>query len=201
MNGFKDPTWISRVAMVTLGAYAVLKAFIAIMGFISPLAALPAGPAATVGVAAILFLVALLGCYVLVAMWIYRTNANAHLFSNDVSITPGWSVGWFFVPFANLVMPFRGVKETWQASHEYAGRFEEVDSPLLGWWWGLWIAGNIVSNLSLLFGGYAADALEGAAYVNVLAAAISIAASLVLVQLMRRLNRAQLAASQGSVFA
>ncbi|HEX4736274.1 MAG TPA: DUF4328 domain-containing protein [Allosphingosinicella sp.] len=195
MEGFRDPTLLSRVATVALGAYAVSKTFTAIMWFIDP------GAIAAVGVGAILYLVALLACYVLVAMWIYRTNANAHLFSDDVTITPGWSVGWFFVPFANLVMPFRGVRETWQESHEAAGRFEEVDSPLLGWWWGLWIATNIVSNMAGMFGGYNPDALEAAPYVNLAAAAMSVASSLVLIQLMRRLNSAQLAASQGSVFA
>jgi hypothetical protein len=195
MEEFKDPTLLSRVATGMLAVYAVSEAFVAIMFLIDP------APTPAVGVAAIVYVAALVACCVVVGMWIYRTNANAHVFSTDMTITPGWSVGWFFVPFANLVMPFRGVKETWQESHEAAGRFEEVESPLLGWWWGLWIAGNIASSVFARLGGYDQNGLEMARYLNLAAAAMNVAASLVLIQLMRRLNSAQLAASRGSVFA
>jgi hypothetical protein len=197
MYEFKDPTGVGRAATIALYAYMVLKALTAFLRFTS--AAPEADP--YFAVSALGYVAALVACYILVGMWIYRTNANAHSFSTDMSITPGWSIGWFFIPFANLVKPDRGVQETWRESHERAGRYEEADSSLLGWWWGLWIASNIVSNMSGLFGGFDAEALDGARYAGLVAAAVSCAASLVLIQLIRRLNGAQLAASQGSVFA
>ena len=44
-------------------------------------------------------------------------NCNVRaLGANDLSISPGWSAGWFFVPFANLVKPFVAVREIWNAS-------------------------------------------------------------------------------------
>jgi hypothetical protein len=117
-----------------------------------------------------------------------------------MSITPGWSIGWFFVPFANLVMAFRGVQETWQESHEFAGLNEDRDSPLLRWWWGLWLATNIVSNLGSFLGRNPSTA-RSEAYFNLVSAALSVGAGLVLIQLIRRLDRAQLLASRTSVFA
>jgi hypothetical protein len=195
MGNFKDPTGLARAAMVALCAYMLLKGLLSVLEF----GASPEDPA--VGLAAIGYLVALLASYVLVGCWIYRTNANAHLFSDAMSITPGWSIGWFFIPFANLVMPYRGVEETWKGSHQAAGRYEEAESSLVGWWWGLWIATNVSSNLEVFFGGNSPQALEIARYVILISAAISVAAGIVLIQLMRRLDRAQLDASRGSVFA
>jgi hypothetical protein len=197
MREFKDPTRVGRAATIALYAYMVTKALVALLRFTT--GASNGDP--LLGVASLGFVVALIASYILVGMWIYRANANAHSFSSDMSITPGWSIGWFFVPFACLVMPYRGVQETWRESHERAGRFEEVDSSLLGWWWGLWIASNILSNFVVFSGGYSADALGGAVYVNLVVAAVSVATGLVLIQLIRRLNGAQLAASNGSVFA
>ena len=48
--------------------------------------------------------------------WVYVTNRNAQQWSDSMSISPGWNVGWFFVPVASLWMPFRGVCETRGAS-------------------------------------------------------------------------------------
>ena len=192
---FKDPRRLTSVATIALCAYMVLKVLASILAFV-----LPAG-SASLAFAASVYLLALLACSILVGMWIYRTNANAHSFGGEMSITPGWSVGWFFIPFANLVMPYTAVHETWQVSHEFAGRLEEEQSSLVGWWWGLWIVNTIVSNFHGLLGGFAAGEAGGVAVVGVVATAVSIALCFVFIRLMRRLVSAQRAAAQGSVFA
>jgi len=49
--------------------------------------------------------------------------------------TPGWSVGWYFVPVMSLWKPFQAMREIWQASAQ-PGNWQAVEtSPLLGWWW------------------------------------------------------------------
>lgn len=195
MREFRDPAGIGMAAIVALGVYMALKSLMVAMLF-------AAGPEnIRFGLLALGYLAALLACYVLVGWWIYRTNANAQSFGSGLSITPGWSVGWFFVPFANLVMPFQGVKEVWQESHEAAGWLEALESPLLGWWWGLWIAMNIVSNIAGFAGPYQPGATQGALMLEAVAAALSVAGGLVLILLIRRLDATQLAASRGGVFA
>ncbi|HEY5710666.1 MAG TPA: DUF4328 domain-containing protein [Allosphingosinicella sp.] len=149
----------------------------------------------------LLSLVSLLICVVVVGMWIYRTNANAHSFGVEMSITPGWAVGWFFVPLANLVMPFQAMKEVWDESHRLAGRHEEMESSLIGWWWGLWIASNIAANLPFYPGGDTPAAVDLSHSLQLISAGVSVAASVALILLMRRLDDAQIAASRGSVFA
>lgn len=84
-------------------------------------------------------------------VWISRANANAHaLGANDMSITPGWSAGWFFIPFANLVKPFQNVREIWNVSDSDPRDVSASGSaPLIvSAWWTLWILSNICGQAS-----------------------------------------------------
>src|ERR1700754_3506800 len=50
------------------------------------------------------------------AVWIHRANRNARaLGAVGMRFSPGWAVGWFFVPIANLWKPYQAMKEIWQA--------------------------------------------------------------------------------------
>jgi hypothetical protein len=51
-----------------------------------------------------------LAAFVLVGVWIYRANANAHALGGDLSVSPGWAVGWFFVPIACLFKPYLAMR-------------------------------------------------------------------------------------------
>jgi hypothetical protein len=49
--------------------------------------------------------------------WIHRANRNARaLGAEGMRFTPGWSVGWYFVPIMSLWKPFQAMREIWQAS-------------------------------------------------------------------------------------
>ena len=78
---------------------------------------------------------------VLVLMWIYRANYNARqLGAIDMTFTPGWSIGWYFIPVVNLWKPYRAMKEIWHASaNPKTWQNQRHTPPLLSWWWGLWI--------------------------------------------------------------
>jgi hypothetical protein len=84
---------------------------------------------------------------IVVAMWIHRAHANLHDAGIDgLEFTPGWAVGWYFVPFANLVKPFQAMRELWNASHMRHDPFGGEAPTDLKLWWGAWIVGNILSN-------------------------------------------------------
>jgi len=196
MTKFQDPTGLSRWATIMLCAYMALLA----IETIRLLIVRPGAPA--FGLVVVFYPIALVLCAILILCWVYRASANAHLFgTGGMTITPGWSVGWFFIPIANLVMPFRGVDEAWRASQKAAGRDAEARSPVVRWWWGLWLLNNIVTSIVLVTGGGETYASPGLHFLNLIATALGIAASLVLIRLMSSLNRAQLIASRGSVFA
>jgi hypothetical protein len=78
-------------------------------------------------------------------VWQHRAQRNAiELTYGKLEFTPGWAVGWWFVPFANLVKPFQTVRELWKASHGgYNGRVVATWS-VIGWWWGLWLGASVL---------------------------------------------------------
>jgi len=75
-----------------------------------------------------------------VAMWIYRAHANLDAADlPGLEYTPGWSVGWFFIPFASLWKPFSAMRELWNASHGAVGDYSETAPALLWVWWLCWV--------------------------------------------------------------
>ncbi|SEH20139.1 protein of unknown function [Sphingopyxis sp. YR583] len=83
------------------------------------------------------------------SMWIYRAAANvaaAEVVGFDY--TPGWSVGWFFIPIANLVKPFQAMRQIWNASHGHRADALDHGNGLLTIWWATWLVSNIANNIS-----------------------------------------------------
>jgi hypothetical protein len=76
---------------------------------------------------------------ILFLRWIYCANSNARkLGASGMAFTPGWSVGWFFVPFANFVKPYQVMREIWQtSSNPGAWKGEPVPFKIAAWW-GIW---------------------------------------------------------------
>ena len=77
---------------------------------------------------------------ILVLTWIHRANYNARqLGAADLHFTPGWAIGWYFVPIAWFWKPYQAMTEIWRASRNPSDWRGETVSPLLPWWWVLWI--------------------------------------------------------------
>ena len=91
-------------------------------------------------------------------LWQHRAHGN--LLAAGVphlAFTPGWAVGWWFVPFANLVKPFQSVREVWKASSGDE-RWESPKTwPVIGWWWGMWV-GALAAGIAV---GFAAAVSSG----------------------------------------
>jgi len=80
--------------------------------------------------------------------WIYRANSNCHGFgAQGMEFTPGWSIGWYFIPIATLWKPYQAMKEIWKVSKNPSNWQKVTDSTLLGWWWALWIISNIMGQI------------------------------------------------------
>lgn len=93
-----------------------------------------------------------LATVVVFLMWLYRAYGNLPVFGNPVSslsYSPGWAVGSFFVPFVNLVVPYRAVRELWQKSERFGITLSSQSPPaFFPLWWGFWIVANVVNNFS-----------------------------------------------------
>ena len=84
-----------------------------------------------------------LACIVLWLCWQHRAQANlTALGASNVRYSPGWAVGWWFIPVAFWAMPFRTMQELWKASDPARGAVDWKDqpaSPLLVSWWIVWL--------------------------------------------------------------
>lgn len=88
-------------------------------------------------------------------VWIHRAYRNLRAFARRTEFTPGWAVGWWFVPFANLVQPYNVVKEMWTKSdpavdfsngYADAGAGARATFPV-GVWWLFWIVSNVAAQV------------------------------------------------------
>ena len=110
------------------------------------------------------YVVLFVASVILVSMWIHRAHANLFAAGLDgLEYTPGWSVGWFFIPFANLVKPFQAMRELWNESHGADNSFGGATPSSVGWWWGMFWAGNILSNVGTRIATGAPPGSDGAA--------------------------------------
>jgi hypothetical protein len=95
----------------------------------------------TSGIVGVLFITTI----VFWCVWQHHAQYNARQFAAGppLQFTPGWAVGWWFIPIANLWKPFQAVRELWKASHGGDAWRVLRTWPTIGWWWGIWIASNI----------------------------------------------------------
>jgi hypothetical protein len=156
---------IAISAIAVLAGFYELYSYSTLPAHIDPNETLLASDVVTSIVGIVQFAL-LIVTFITLLRWIYRSTKNLRALSGEsMAFTPGWSVGWFFIPIANLVKPYQVMKEIWNASH----KDEAAGHSIVGWWWGLWLASSFIANIAprLLLGagdarGYAASS---AAYI------------------------------------
>ena len=106
----------------------------------------------------IVSLLAFVASALLIMKWIYRANSNARqLGAQNMSYTPAWSIGYYFIPVFNLWKPYLAMKEIWMASKKPLD-WNLIKVPLiLPAWWALWLISNLL-NQSIFR--YSAEAVE-----------------------------------------
>lgn len=164
-DDFLDPTSLTRWVTWLLYVHIAISVVAVISGaleyrllhdfqngiYTSEEAAITAGQASDdrqriVGIAQLIMMVA---SGILILKWIYRANFNARqLGAADMTFTPGWAVGWYFIPVAWLWKPYQSMKEIWKASADPAHWEEQSTPSILGWWWFLWIISVMLGQLS-----------------------------------------------------
>ena len=136
----------------------------------------------------IVFLLALIEFFIYVAtivvflMWLYRAHDNLRAFdrSRRLDYSPGWAVGSFFIPFVNLVVPYRAVKEVWQKSGPPdEALFAEPNPP--AWfplWWTFWLLSSFANNLSFRLSFNEKVSESTGTIISIVASALTIVAAL-----------------------
>lgn len=89
---------------------------------------------------------------IVVLVWLRRVNLRLRAAGRQgLQFSPGWTVGWFLIPFANLVLPPQIMQELWRASAPEAGADtwrSSPASPLPALWWYPFLLGSFVSNIA-----------------------------------------------------
>lgn len=79
-------------------------------------------------------------------VWQHRAHANLRDGgAGGLKFTPGWAVGWWFVPIANLWQPFRAMSELARRGPPAPDRSLP---PGVGAWWAAFVGSGIVGRLS-----------------------------------------------------
>jgi hypothetical protein len=84
-------------------------------------------------------------------VWLYRAYGNLRAFNSwsRPDYSPGWAVGGFFIPFVNLVLPYRAVREVWQKSVPPDPLVPASDPPAsFPLWWTFWLVAGFASKIS-----------------------------------------------------
>jgi hypothetical protein len=181
-------------ATIASGALMALGEFAETAGMVNINAAELDGPSMIVALVYAAFFLLYLVSVVLVSMWIYRAHAN--LFAaglHDLEYTPGWSVGWFFVPIANLFKPVQAMRELWNASYGTSNSFGGSTPGTVSAWWACFIGGNILSNIGsrLQTGGAGTDAVAVGTGIGAVGTVLIVGAAWFLLQIVREVMEGQ----------
>lgn len=87
---------------------------------------------------------------ILILRWIHRANYNARqLGAKYMEFTPGWSIGYYFIPIMLLWKPYLAMTEIWRASHKPQDWLAADVGSVLRVWWFLWLASNMLGQAVL----------------------------------------------------
>ena len=101
------------------------------------------------GFVALLDFAAFVLAVVMFIRWFKRAYENLRALGvPQLRLGSGWAIGSWFVPFVNLFMPKRIANDIWRGSDPAAEAEQDADwyrrpvTPLLHWWWGLYLCSN-----------------------------------------------------------
>jgi hypothetical protein len=133
------------------------------------------------------------------SLWIHRATSNGPALGGaQLRFTPGWAVGWFYVPIANLFRPFQVVSEVWRTSDPRVGmttaeqRAAMKVSPLVTAWWTLFVLAALISRYVFFsIRSDTADSLHGAAIADIVGSVSLIVAGILAVALVGAIDTRQ----------
>lgn len=139
------------------------------------------------------YLLVLIVTVVAFARWEHRAARNARRLDASCAYAPGWAVGWWFIPLANLVVPYRVLCELWRAS----GRDASTGPPYLGAWWGCLVGSLLLGNLAGRVSGEASSVAVAqlADVIDICSNGLAVVGALLALRLVRDLTRRQLDAA------
>ncbi|NSX54035.1 DUF4328 domain-containing protein [Parasulfitobacter algicola] len=138
--------------------------------------------------------VAVLVAFIVNGIWVYRASVNAKDLDPDPNrISPAMAVIWYAVPFANLVMPFKSMKQTYNSSLHPSADLNSKVPGYFGWWWAAWVISTTLVNVStqIFIRDDGLEALQMASLIDMIATPISIMAAVLFIKIMKTVTELQ----------
>jgi hypothetical protein len=134
-------------------------------------------------------------------VWMHHAAKNIRSFGHQgLEFTPGWAVGWWFIPIASLWKPFQALREIWRGSDPdgvgtgNAGSWMASPVPsLFGLWWAMYLlagfAGMFAALPGILAGGGAASSATPA--ISMVSHLLNAVAGVAIILIVRQLAQRQ----------
>lgn len=92
----------------------------------------------------------LLACGIVFIIWEWRCAKNAELLAHGAPrFGPGWAIGGWLIPFANLVIPVLVMQDLWRSTSGAArtdgSSRARPGSALVGWWWAAFVPSAVLT--------------------------------------------------------
>jgi hypothetical protein len=182
-------------ACFAIGAYVLCN-----IGYVAASNAIdPTGLENDLASALVLMLAALaqLGAFIVAAvfflLFMHTAASNVRAFGHEhLEHSPGWCVGWWFIPFANLVKPMQAMSEIWRKSEPpgastWSWWNVRANTNRVGAWWALWLGSRVLNVLAMR----AHQPLLAFVSTFVMISAASVAVQLVVTLMLRQRDTAR----------
>ena len=104
------------------------------------------------GLAGLVYLTTYMLSGVVTLFWLHGAAGNAKIIRPSFEFTPGWAVGWYFVPIANLFKPYEVLREIWIAGKGMVNGAYLKGTPRLAVWWLCNIGGGTLTGIASRMG-------------------------------------------------
>lgn len=138
-------------------------------------------------------------------MWMHRAHKNLPALNcRGLAYSPGWAVGYWFIPILNLFRPYqvmceiqKGSDPSVDARNGSSWQWVPVLS-LLGWWWAAWLissyADRVISRMER--NAETAEAILRFAWPNIVSSGLNIVAAILAIRVILVITRMQADKSQ-----
>lgn len=136
-------------------------------------------------------------------IWLHRANKNlSPLGVTGMKFTPGWAVGYWFIPIMNIYRPYQVVEEIWKASSpepESNLSWQSLKTPNLiqGWWGALILSGFAANASARLVSGQepSLEMFKTSSIIAIVAGVIDILAAVLAIKVIKSIDERQSAKS------
>lgn len=141
------------------------------------------------GLAGLVYLATYIVSGIVTLFWLYGAARNAKAIRPSIEFTPGWAVGWYFVPVANLFKPYEVLRDIWIAGKGKVNGVYPKGTPRLVIWWLCNIGGGLLTGIASRMG---ADMAQFPAILSAIGLPLLFISTGTYFSLVREIHRGQL---------